>query len=102
MAHSLLNILIFTDICSMDCLLVAATAGEISIFLDHYRNSDKPSFVDINIDVLISGIGLTATTYSLARQFAIKRPDLVVQAGVGGCFDKTIPLGSVVGVKQDT
>lgn len=86
----------------MNCLLVAATAREIAGFLDHYRNSDKPSFVDIHIDVLISGIGLTATTYSLTRQFALKKPDFVIQAGIAGCFDKKIPLGTVVTVKQDT
>lgn len=86
----------------MDCLLVAATASEISVFLDHYRNTDKTAFVDINIDVLITGVGLMSATYSLTRQFALKRPDLAIQAGIGGCFDKNIPLGSVVGVKLDT
>lgn len=86
----------------MNCLLVAATAKEISLFLDHYRNSNKSAFVDIQVDVLISGIGLTATTYSLMRQFRIKKPDLVIQAGIAGCFDKKVPLGSIVAVKQDT
>lgn len=86
----------------MNCLLVAATAKEISVFLDHYRHTDKTSFVDINIDILITGVGLTATTYSLTRQFALKRPDLVIQAGIAGCFDKTIKTGTVVGIQQDT
>lgn len=88
-------------ILTMNCLLVAATAKEIAVFLDHYRNSDKTMFVDINVDVLVTGIGLTATTYHLARHFSLKRPDLVIQAGLAGCFDKNIPLGSVVGVRQD-
>jgi futalosine hydrolase len=86
----------------MNCLLVAATAPEIAVFLDHYRHTDKTSFVDINIDVLVTGVGLMATAYSLTRQFALRRPDLVIQAGIGGCFDKKIPLGSVLAVKQDT
>jgi futalosine hydrolase len=86
----------------MNCLLVAATAKEISPFLDHYRNSNKTAFVDITVDVLITGIGLTAATYALTRQFYLKRPDLVIQAGIAGCFDKNISLGSIVGVKQDT
>jgi futalosine hydrolase len=85
----------------MNCLLASATAKEVSIFLDHYRNSNKPSFVDINIDVLITGIGLTAATYSLTKQINLKRPDLVIQAGLAGCFDKSISLGSIVAVKQD-
>jgi futalosine hydrolase len=86
----------------MNCLLAAATAPEISIFLDHYRHSNKTAFVDISLDVLITGVGLTATTYSLARQFRLKQPDLVIQAGIAGCFDRNIPLGSIVAVKQDT
>jgi futalosine hydrolase len=93
------------EICSeflfMNYLLAAATAKEIAPFLDHYRNSGQPAFAGRNLDVLITGIGLTATTYSLTRHFSLKRPGLVIQAGVAGCFDKNIPLGTVVTVKQD-
>jgi futalosine hydrolase len=86
----------------MNCLLAAATANEISVFLDHYRHSNKTSFVDISVDVLITGIGLTAATHNLTRQIGLKRPDLVIQAGVAGSFDKKIPLGSLLAVRQDT
>lgn len=85
----------------MNLLLVAATAKEISPFLNQYRNERLPKSMHM-IDVLISGIGLTATVYSLMKQFAIKRPEFVIQAGVAGCFEKKISLGSVVAVKQDT
>ena len=53
-------------------------------------------------DVLITGIGLTASTYSISKRLHINKPDLVIQAGVAGCFSKNIPLGGVVAVKQDT
>ncbi|MDZ4807694.1 MAG: futalosine hydrolase [Bacteroidota bacterium] len=86
----------------MNCLLVAATTKEIAPFLDYYRNQQNQWPDNLNIDVLITGIGLTASAYHLAKQFSIKRPDLVIQAGVAGCFDKKIPLGSVVAIKQDT
>jgi futalosine hydrolase len=82
----------------MNCLLIAATTKEISPFLDYYRNSrNKP-----DVDILITGIGLTATTYALAKQISLKKPDLIIQAGIAGCFNKNISLGSVVVVKQDT
>lgn len=84
----------------MNCLVIAATAKEIAPFLDHYRN--KPAGIALDTDVLISGVGLTATTYSLGRQLGLKKPDLVIQAGIAGCFDKKIPLGTVVAIKQDT
>ena len=80
----------------MNCLIVAATPIEITPFLGYFKSSNIK-----NIDILITGIGLTATTYSLMRQLRLKKPDLVIQAGVGGCFDTSIPLGQVVVVKQE-
>jgi len=78
-------------------LVVAATAKEINPFIELTRTGGIN-----NADILISGIGLTASTYHLAKQLALKKYDLVIQAGVAGCFDLTIPLGAVVAVKQDT
>jgi len=84
----------------MNCLIAAATVIEISPFLEKYRKSESiPN--GISIDVLITGIGLTATTYSLTRQLQIKRPNIIIQAGVGGCFDSSLSLGSVLAIKQE-
>ena len=77
-------------------LVVAATAKEINPFIELTRTGNIN-----NVDILISGIGLTASTYHLIKQLALKKYDLVIQAGVGGCFDLRIPLGAVVAVKQD-
>ena len=77
-------------------LVVAATAKEINPFIELTRTGDIN-----NADILISGIGLTASTYHLAKQLALKKYDLVIQAGVAGCFDLRIPLGAVVAVRQD-
>jgi futalosine hydrolase len=82
----------------MNCLLVAATTKEIAPFLDRYRAGAENS----RVDVLITGVGLTAVTYSLAKQIGLKKPDLIIQAGIAGCFDPNISLGSVVVVRQDT
>ena len=77
-------------------LVVAATAKEINPFIELTRTGDIN-----NADILISGIGLAASTYHLAKQLALKKYDLVIQAGVAGCFDLRIPLGAVVAVRQD-
>lgn len=82
----------------MNILLIAATAKEIKPFLQQHRNSKKIP----DVDILITGIGLTSTTYHLIKQLQLKQPGLVIQAGVAGCFDKQLPLGSVVLIKQDT
>ena len=79
-------------------LVIAATAKEINPFIELTRTGDLKN----NIDILISGIGLAASTYHLAKQLALKKYDVVIQAGVAGSFDLRIPLGAVVAVKQDT
>jgi futalosine hydrolase len=82
----------------MNILIAAATAIEIRPFLTYLKKRKEPC----EIDVLITGIGLTATTYSLSKQFMLKKPDLVIQAGVAGCFDLSVALGEVLMVKKDT
>lgn len=84
----------------MICLLTAATVTEISPFLAYYR--DAKNTLPVAVDVLITGIGLTATTYSLTKQIQLRRPGIIIQAGIAGCFDKRIALGSVLVVKQET
>jgi futalosine hydrolase len=84
----------------MNILLVAATVLEITPFLEYYRKQNNISGIQ-DLDVLITGIGLTASTYSLTKQLAIKKPNLIIQAGVAGCFDTSVPLGSIVAVKQE-
>jgi futalosine hydrolase len=82
----------------MNCLIVAATALEIEPFIKKLARFANPS---IQIDALVAGVGLTSTSYSLTYQLSIQRPDIVIQAGISGCFDKNIALGEVFVVKQD-
>ena len=77
-------------------LVAAATAKEISPFIESTRAGNFT-----NIDILITGIGLTACTYHLTKQLGLKKYNLVIQPGVAGCFDTNIDLGEVVAVKQD-
>src|SRR6201991_3011214 len=53
-------------------------------------------------DILITGIGVTEDTDHLSKQLGLKKPGLVIQAGVAGCFDDTMKLGDVVVVKKET
>jgi futalosine hydrolase len=76
----------------MKVLIVAATEAEIMAFAGM-----RPACADI----LITGVGMTATAYTLTKKLAANRYDLVLQAGVGGCFDSSIPLGTVVFVTAD-
>ena len=51
--------------------------------------------------LLITGVGLTSTTYYLTKQVLTKRPDIIVQAGLAGTLDPSIALGEVVVVHED-
>lgn len=54
-----------------------------------------------NIDLLITGIGLLASTYALTKAVATRRPDFILQAGVGGSLLFNQPLAQVVAVRSE-
>lgn len=85
----------------MNCLVIAATVFEIKPLLEWLQKEEKINPA-LEIDVLITGIGLTATTYALQKQLSLKKPQLVIQAGVGGCFNNEAPLGKVFLIKKET
>ena len=85
----------------MHCLLVAATAAEITPFTEHLAETDKLIHIDFDVDILITGVGSVATTYALTRYLQHKRPELIIQAGVAGSFDPTVPAGTVYAVQKE-
>jgi futalosine hydrolase len=85
--------------CVMNLLIVAATEPEIGPFLTHLRNAPYAGRTQVN--TLVTGVGMLATTYSLTRHLQNSRYDLIIQAGVGGSFDTNIRLGEVVFVTSD-
>ena len=82
----------------MKILIVAATAMEIAPFTAHLGTTSAEGR---HAEVLITGVGMTATTYALTKKLQTTMYDLVLQAGVGGSFDSTIALGELVLVTSD-
>jgi len=80
----------------MEILVIAATAAEISPFLRLPEQQRR------GIDVLVTGVGMVATAFAVGGRLAAARYDLLVNVGIAGSFDRTIPLGEVVNVYQDT
>jgi futalosine hydrolase len=78
----------------MNILITAATALEIKPFQEYLAQKGAPK--GCRIDILTGGIGLMHTAWHLGRQLAKKRPDLAIQAGIGGSFRHHWPLGQVV------
>jgi futalosine hydrolase len=80
----------------MDILLAAATSFEIQPTIDFFRATPGPH----HVSTLITGVGSTATAWSLMRQIGGHRPDLVIQAGIAGCFTGR-PRGEVLVVEEE-
>lgn len=94
---------------NMKILLVSATSIEIEPLLAGMRLVKKQeghitSYVGKNMemDVLLSGVGMVATAYWLGRALASGSYDVAINAGICGCFDRQIPVGEVVNVVEDS
>jgi futalosine hydrolase len=84
----------------MKILLTAATTFEIEPTLQLIEKKGLSS--NIEVDVLITGIGPVNATYLLTTAIISKKPGLVLQAGIAGSFKyDDVPAGKVVLVKYD-
>lgn len=80
----------------MKILIVAATVAEISGIAERLAD-------DVQITILTTGVGMVATSFALGEHFALHPTyDLVINAGIAGAFDRSLKLGEVVMVYQDT
>lgn len=80
----------------MPLLLCAATPFEIKPTVEWLRRER----ID-DVDVLLTGVGLTAATYALTESVLTKRPHFILQAGIAGGFDTARALGSVLSVRSE-
>jgi futalosine hydrolase len=55
-----------------------------------------------NCQLLITGVGMTATAFALGRHLAANQYDLAVNLGIAGSFDRSFALGDVVEITEDT
>lgn len=79
----------------MKILVVAATKEEVSPVL----KSSPRQYVDF----LITGVGMVATAFHLGRRLAeVPHYDLVLNVGIAGAIDYSLPIGSVVNITEDT
>lgn len=89
----------------MDILIVAATGQEIAPTLEHLKvensNTGDLFAANENISVLVTGVGMVATAYHLAKTLSNKKYDLLINVGIAGSFAKDIQLGEVVLVEVD-
>jgi futalosine hydrolase len=80
----------------MHILLAAATSLEIQPASD-FLETGGPH----RVSSLITGVGSLPAGYSLMRQIDRDRPDLIIQAGIAGTFNRT-PPGAVLAIRDET
>ena len=84
----------------MKILLVVATRPEIGLLIEHFKLPEKDFMQTPEFDILITGVGMTATAFALGQHLSAKY-NLVLNLGIAGCFDHSIPLGSVLNITVD-
>ncbi len=92
----------------MNLLIVSATPYEITPLVtwlnEHLETKGSNFFTKgkLKVKVLITGVGMMHTAFALGRYLSSSRPDLAINAGVAGAFDKRLKLGEVVNVITET
>lgn len=84
----------------MKPLIIAATWPEIAPLAAHFRLQEQEMWSTPDFDLLISGVGMTATAFALGRHLSPKY-NLVLNLGIAGSFKPALSLGEVVNVVQD-
>ncbi len=92
----------------MKILFVGATCFELYQFFENLKeapNNTGPVFHykwhDLDIDLIITGIGTTFTTYFLTKALNLCNYDLVINAGIAGSFRDELSIGTVVNVRSE-
>lgn len=81
----------------MKILLVAATDLEVEGLSENLKNKCP----QIDIQILITGIGVPVTIYSLLKKLQNDSFDLVINVGIAGAFSGKYSIGDVVQVVDD-
>lgn len=92
----------------MRILFVGATCFELYRFFENLieiegegKNIFHYKWYDLEIDLLIPGIGMTFTAYHLTRALYATKYDLVINAGIAGSFKDELSIGTVVNVTSE-
>ena len=92
----------------MKILIVAATQGEIEPLIEMcHREWTEAKAGAFNkgattIEFLITGVGMTRTSYALGKVLSVGKPDLCINAGIAGAFPGKFEIGDVVHVVRDS
>ncbi len=79
----------------MQVLIASATNKETTALREQFSGIRNIHFIE-------TGVGLLNSCFSLSEITSQHHVDLVIQVGIAGCFDESIPLGNCFVVKDET
>jgi futalosine hydrolase len=91
----------------LNITLVSATPFEVAPTIQWLESLSSPgsnnefTIGSHRISVLVTGVGPVATTWKLAGYLSGRTPDLVINAGIAGAYDRSLALGEVVLVGEE-
>ena len=92
----------------MKILIISATWMEVRLLADEFqykgeKNNNLKSYryKNYEIDILISGIGTTFTTFHLTNTLINQPYSLVINVGIAGSFSGELKIGQVVNVVSE-
>lgn len=84
----------------MKTLVVAATIEEVRGVYEHF-GLPLSDFVETpDFDLLITGVGMTATAFALGRHLSAAYSQ-VLNLGIAGAFNKSLPMAALVYITKD-
>jgi len=86
----------------MRVIITAATVAEWMPSFLEMNNLYTSESQRLRIRFHQGGVGMLATSVSLTKLIAEEKPDLVIQAGIAGSFNTSLPLGKVVIVNEES
>jgi len=90
----------------MKTLIITATHPEAERITQDLRMLPTGSFMfsnkDLETDLLITGIGIPATIFSMFANVNCGIYDLIINAGIAGSFNADFKPGDVVNISSDS
>lgn len=91
----------------MEILIVSATPFEIAPLVNYldqqFESKEENKYTNQNLEVnlLITGVGLSNTSYFLGKYFGKGKIDLAINLGIAGSFNPKLKIGDVVNVASE-
>jgi futalosine hydrolase len=85
----------------MNVIITAATIGEWMPAFSNINTLYTEKSRRIKLQFHQSGVGLTASVFSLTKLLLEEKPSLIIQVGLAGCFDEKFSPGKLFLVEND-